>query len=135
MSHSTHWFTLWVLHPSSSEFIHYYSQPHSKQITAFLALIPMSDKSPSTGTPTSVTSATDICVSKAPCTITVIYFLVGSPINLTGGRFTAGTGLYVSSSSSYQQASVSQWHAHSRAVVFHTLHRGQRDTILCPLIS
>ena len=32
-------------------------------------------------------------------------------------------------------ASVSQWNAHSRAVVFHTLHRGHRDTRLCPLIS
>ena len=30
---------------------------------------------------------------------------------------------------------MSQWHAHSRAVVFHTLHRGQRDARLCPLIS
>ena len=29
---------------------------------------------------------------------------------------------------------MSQWHAHSRAVVFHTLHRGQRDTWLCPLL-
>ena len=30
---------------------------------------------------------------------------------------------------------MSQWHAHSRSVVFHTLHRCQRDTILCPLTS
>ena len=37
--------------------------------------------------------------------------------------------------SSYQLSSVSQWHVHIRAVVFHTLHRGQIDTILCPLIS
>ena len=31
--------------------------------------------------------------------------------------------------------SVYQWHVHSRAVVFHNLHRGQRDTRLCTLIS
>ena len=37
--------------------------------------------------------------------------------------------------SSYQPFSVSLWHAHSRALVFHTLHRGHRDTILCLLIS
>ena len=34
-----------------------------------------------------------------------------------------------------QPASVSRCHAHSRPVVFHTLHRDQRDTRLCPLIS
>ena len=38
------------------------------------------------------------------------------------------------SSSSSRPASVSRWHAHSRVVVFHTLHRGQRDTRLCPLL-
>ena len=37
--------------------------------------------------------------------------------------------------SSYRLASVSQWHAHSRVVVFHNLHIGQRGTILYPLIS
>ena len=39
-----------------------------------------------------------------------------------------------SSSSYYQSVSVSQWRAHSRAVVFHTLHRGQIDTRLCPYL-
>ena len=38
-------------------------------------------------------------------------------------------------SSSSLPASVSQWHMHSRAVVFHTLYRGQIDTRLCPLIN
>ena len=37
--------------------------------------------------------------------------------------------------SSYQMASVSRWHAHISVVVFHTLHRVQRDTRLFPLIS
>ena len=37
--------------------------------------------------------------------------------------------------SSYRPASLSQWRAHSKAVLFHTLHRGQRKTRLCPLIS
>ena len=36
-----------------------------------------------------------------------------------------------SSSSSYRPVSVYRWRAHSRAVVFHTLHRGQRYTRLC----
>ena len=39
------------------------------------------------------------------------------------------------SPSSSRPASVSRWHAHNRAVVFHTLHRGHRDTIICPLMS
>ena len=36
--------------------------------------------------------------------------------------------------SSYQPASVSQWHAHSREVVLKTPHRAQRETIIFPLI-
>ena len=39
-----------------------------------------------------------------------------------------------SSYSSYRPVSVSWWYAHSRAVVFHTLYRGQRDTRLCPYL-
>ena len=45
-------------------------------------------------------------------------------------------GMKVGSNSSYSRpASVSQWRAHSRAVIFHTLHIIQRDTILCSVIS
>ena len=33
-------------------------------------------------------------------------------------------------SSYYRPVSVSRWLAHSRLVLFHTLHRGQRDTII-----
>ena len=40
----------------------------------------------------------------------------------------------ISSYSSYWPASVYRWYAHIRAVLIHTLHRGQRDTILCPLL-
>ena len=29
---------------------------------------------------------------------------------------------------------MSQWHAHNRVVMFHTLHRGQRDTLICPYL-
>ena len=44
--------------------------------------------------------------------------------------------IFISSSpSSSRLASVFQWHAHNTAVVFHTLHKGQRDTRLCSLIS
>ena len=35
----------------------------------------------------------------------------------------------------YQPASVSQWYAHSQALVLHTLYVGQIYTITCPLIS
>ena len=37
-----------------------------------------------------------------------------------------------SSYSSYWQVSMSQWSAYINVVVFHTPHRGQRDTRLCP---
>ena len=37
--------------------------------------------------------------------------------------------------SSSRVAPMSRWHAHSRVVVFHTLHRGQSNTRLFPLIS
>ena len=39
------------------------------------------------------------------------------------------------SSSSYRLASVYQWNAYSRVLVFHTLKRGQRYTIIFSLIS
>ena len=38
---------------------------------------------------------------------------------------------YTSSSFYSRPVSVSLWRVHSSAVVFHTLHRGQRDTRLC----
>ena len=53
----------------------------------------MSDNTSYTGTPTAFTTATDICVSKSPFMIPVISCLLGTPINLTSGRFTTGTGL------------------------------------------
>ena len=37
--------------------------------------------------------------------------------------------------SSSRPESVSLWHAHSRRVVFHNLHRGQRETIIFHLIN
>ena len=41
----------------------------------------------------------------------------------------------VTSTSSSRSDSVSLWHAQSRAVVFHTLNRVQRDNRLCSLIK
>ena len=58
--HSTQWSTLWILHPSSSEFINSSSKSHYKQITALLVFITISDNASSTGTPTYVTTATDL---------------------------------------------------------------------------
>ena len=40
----------------------------------------------------------------------------------------------LNSYSSYRPVSMYQWHAHSRAVVFHTLHRGQRYARICPYL-
>ena len=42
--------------------------------------------------------------------------------------------VYSSSYSSSQPASLSQWNAHSREVVFHTLQKFQRGIRICPLI-
>ena len=42
--------------------------------------------------------------------------------------------IYIVLSSYYWTVSMSWWRAHSRAVVFHTLHRVQRDTIICPYL-
>ena len=42
--------------------------------------------------------------------------------------------LTATSSSSYISVYVSQCHVYSRAVVFHTLQRGQRDNRLCPYL-
>ena len=43
-------------------------------------------------------------------------------------------GMFKISSYSSLPVSVSQWSAYSRLVVLNTLHRGQRDTILCPYL-
>ena len=49
--------------------------------------------------------------------------------------YTISPSLQVGSASySSRPVSVYQWHAHIRAVVFHSLHRSQRDTRLCTLI-
>ena len=64
--HSTHWSTLWFHHTSSSDFNQYYSKSHSKRITALLEFIIISDNASSTGTPTDVTTATDLSGSHAP---------------------------------------------------------------------
>ena len=45
-----------------------------------------------------------------------------------------GTIINVRTSSSSRSVSVYRWRAYSRAVVFHTLHIGQRDTRLCPYL-
>ena len=93
MIHFTHWSTLWVLYPSSSDSIHYSSPSHSKWITALLEFITMSNNTSSTGIPTAVITATNIYVYHAPCMFPIITCFVGPPMKLTGGRFTTGTGL------------------------------------------
>ena len=42
--------------------------------------------------------------------------------------------VFIYSYSYYQPVSMSRWRAHTRAVVVQTLHRGQRDTGLCPYL-
>ena len=58
-----------------------------------------------------------------------------STMNLIRNGIMYWTEVCWSVSSSSQLASVSWWHVHSRAVVVQNLHRGQRDTLICPLIS
>ena len=96
VSHSTHWYTIWVSHHSSSDFIHPSSLLHSKWINTHLAFISMRDNASSTVTLTVVNTATNISKSQAPWMLPVIPCFVGSPINLTGGRFTTRTGLSAS---------------------------------------
>ena len=62
--------------------------------------------------------------------------LLWSSCDVVVGFWTTSTSLSCYSPSfSSRTAYVLQWHLHSRAVVFRTLHRGQIDTRLCPLIS
>ena len=96
VSHSTHWLTLWFLHPSSIELIHSYSPSHSKLTTALLEFTPMPGSDSSTGTTTDVTTATDLSGSHTPWMFPVIPCFEGTPIKLIGGIFTTGTGLYAS---------------------------------------
>ena len=72
-----------------------------------------------------------------------VIFLNGSPLLITmspGIKFvsvkhitpsTAKKLRKYSYSSSYRPVPIYLWHAHIRAVVLHTLHRGQRHTIIC----
>ena len=52
-------------------------------------------------------------------------------LSSSGEVFEMSSTALSASFSSYRPVFVSQWHALSRAVVFHTLHRGQRYTRLC----
>ena len=65
-------------------------------MTTFLVFIPKSEKASPTGIHTVVITDTDISGSQDPCMLPVIPCLVGTPINLTGGRITTVTGLYSS---------------------------------------
>ena len=90
---STYWFTLWVVHTSTNNFTQDASLSHSIWMTTFLVFIPISSKYSSNGTPTMVIKDTDLYASQDPCMLPVLSWLVGPPINLTGGIFTTGTGL------------------------------------------
>ena len=105
-SHSIHWSTLWVCHPSSSGFIQASSQSHSKLITAILAFITMSDNNSSTGTPTAVTTATDLSGSQDPQMLPVILWFVGPHVKFNDGRFTNKIGFSASKLSFVNGANV-----------------------------
>ena len=96
VSHFTHLSSLWVRHPSTTAFIHNFSQLHFKLITTLLALIPLSKKSSDTGTPTMVITATDFYGSQDPCILNFISCFVGPHIELIDGRFITETGLSAS---------------------------------------
>ena len=92
----THWYKLWVGHTYPSELTQDSLSSYSIWITTFLYFIPVSDKSSSTGTPTVVITDTNISGYQAPCKLPVLGCFLLPPINLTGGKFTTGTVLYVS---------------------------------------
>ena len=91
-----HLSVLWVSHNFLIECNQDDSPLHSIQITDFLAFITISAKSSFTGTLTVVTRDTYIYGSQDPCMMLVLPWLMVPPINLTGGRFTTGTGLFAS---------------------------------------
>ena len=93
VSHPAHWYTFWVHHPSSIEFIQSYSQSHYKLITTILELIPMSGNTSYTSIPMDDTNATDLYGSQTPGMLPVIICFVGSPAKFNGGRFITKIGL------------------------------------------
>ena len=58
-----------------------------------MAFIIISAKYSSNGTPIMLITAADLSGSQAPFKLLVLIYIVGSPINITGGRLTTGTGL------------------------------------------
>ena len=96
VSHSTHCLTLWVFHTSYSDFIQDSSKSHYKWITALLTLVTMSGKSSSTGTPTAVTTDTDISGSQATRMFPFLPWFVVLPAKFNGGIFPTKIGLSTS---------------------------------------
>ena len=93
---STHWYTLWVGHDYPSDLTHYASPSHYIWITTFMAFIPISTKSSSTGTPTVAIIDTNIYGSQAPCMLPILPWLVRTHINFKVGIFTTGIVLSAS---------------------------------------
>ena len=93
VSQYTYWSTLWVGHNSPSYFTQDDSTSHSIWITTFLVFIPISTKASSTGIPTGVITYTDIYGYQDTCMLHFLTWLVGTPINLTGGIITSVIGL------------------------------------------
>ena len=97
--HSTQGYMLWVFHPSRNDFIQDGSQPHSIWNTVCLVFIPIYDKSYSTITPTSITTATNIFGSQSPFMFAFLPYFVVPPKNLNAWIFP--TGIYLSVSIPY----------------------------------
>ena len=94
--HFTHWYMLWFVYPCPNGLFQDTSKSHSKWTTALLVFIPMSNKYSYTGTPTYVTTDTDIYGSQYPFMFIFLPWFVGIPTNLNCGRFTTVIDLYLS---------------------------------------
>ena len=73
---SNHWYTLWYVHTSHSDFTQYALTSHYIWITTFLPFIPISEKSSSTDTPTVVITDTNISGSHSLWMLPVTTYLL-----------------------------------------------------------
>ena len=95
VSQYNHWYTLCVGHTSLRNLTQNTLPAHSIRITKFMVLIQISYKASSTSILTLATTEIDLPGSQDPCILTVLPWLLRTPINLTGGKITTGTGLYL----------------------------------------
>ena len=93
VSQSTQRSTIWFGRTYPCDLAQDSLPPHYIIITTFMNFITISLKASSTGTPTVMITATNISGYQAPCRLTFISCLLGTPIDLICGIITTGTSL------------------------------------------